>query len=193
MNSLFDTLRERAWTYLKPQRVPHVAGCEKEAVRLAEHWGEDTEAAALAGMLHDCTKRLSFEEQVRLIRENAIPCENAMLEHPQLLHALTGAFVAQRDFNVSDKVAQGIRWHTTGRPDMTLFEKIIYLADYIEETRSFDGVDKLRQLAYTDIDAAMYVGLQMSIENILSRGIEPYTESYRAYEYYKERNHHAQS
>ena len=188
-----DGIRERAMTYLDQGRVAHVLGCEKEAVRLARHWGEDPVDAAVAGLLHDCTKRLKYREQTELIRNSGIDCGRDLLEQPKLLHAVTGAFVAKRDFAVSGKIADGIRWHTTGRADMTLFEKIIYLADYIEETRDFEGVDKLRELAYTDIDKAMYVGLAMSIENIRSRGIEPFSDSFRAYEYYKERNEHAYS
>ena len=184
MNEKLDELREQAWKYLDSKRVPHVAGCEKEAVRLAEFWGENTEDAAIAGMLHDCTKRLPYKEHVRIIQESGIPCEKSLLLEKKLLHAVSGAVVAKRDFNVSDKIFEAIRWHTTGKPEMTLFEKIIYLADYIEETRDFDGVDKLRELAYKNIDDAMALGLAMSVEVIRERGLEPYIDSLLAYEYY---------
>lgn len=72
-----------------------------------------------------------------------------------------------------DRIYSAIRWHTTGRADMTLLEKIIYLADYIEPTRDFDGVERLRKLAYENIDSAMVLGLEMSLEELRQNGIEP--------------------
>lgn len=180
-----NSIRDRAVDYLDPQRIPHVLGCEKEAVKLAERWAEDTYDAALAGILHDCTKRLSYKDQLKIIKESGTECDSDLLGQPKLLHAVTGALIARRDFGVTSKIFDGIRWHTTGRPAMTLFEKIIYLADYIEETRNFKGVDKLRELAYKDIDEAMLLGLEMSIDSIRSHGIEPYIDSFRAYEYYR--------
>ena len=80
--------------------------------------------------------------------------------------------------------AGAIRWHTTGKPDMTLLEKIIYLADFVEPTRDFPGVEELRELCFEDIDAAMAKGLEMSLEFIRSGGAEPYKDSVEACEWY---------
>lgn len=179
-----DSLRERAWNYLNPKRIPHVAGCEKEAVKLAERWGEDVRDAAVAGMLHDCTKKLSYPEHLAIILEDGCEVPEELLAEKKLLHAVTGAIVARRDFDVSEKIASAIRWHTTGKPEMSLLEKIIYLADYIEETRDFEDVDKLRAAAYKNIDEAMALGLRMSAENIRERGTEPYVDSLLAMNYY---------
>lgn len=181
-------LRSRAWTYLDPKRVPHVAGCEKEAVRLAEFWGSDPEKAAVAGLLHDCTKRLSYKEHLDVIRRSGRVCPAGLLAEKKLLHAVTGAIVAETDFGASEEICSAIRWHTTGKPEMTLLEKIIYIADYIEETRAFEGVDKLRELAYKNIDGAMALGLEMSVENIRERGDEPYIDSLLAYRYYNRKD-----
>ena len=79
---------------------------------------------------------------------------------------------------------EAIRWHTTGKPDMNTLEKIIYLADYIEPTRDFPGVEDLRELAYKDLDAAMELGLRMSLEEIRSHGVEPYKDTVEAYRWY---------
>ena len=155
-------LRERAYTMLDERRIAHVAGCESEAIELARRWGEDPETAAEAGILHDITKR-------------------------QLLHAKTGAAVARELFGVRDPVYEAIRWHTTGKPDMALLEKIIYLADYIEPSRDFPGVDKLRELAYEDLDRALLLGLQMTIEEVRSHGEEPYIDTLTACAWYEER------
>ena len=177
-------LREKAYTFLKPSRIAHVAGCESEAVRLAMHWGEEPETAAEAGILHDITKKLNFDEQLILCGKYGIINDNLELNCPKLLHAKTGAALARELFGVSDRVYEAIRWHTTGKPDMTLLEKIIYLADYIEPTRDFPGVDKLRELCFEDIDAAMALGLEMSLEDIRSYGEEPYKDTVEACEWY---------
>ena len=180
-------LREQAYTMLDERRIAHVAGCESEAIELARRWGEDPETAAEAGILHDITKRLSHEEQLNLCEKYAIICDSAERVTPKLLHAKTGAAVARERFGVRDAVYEAIRWHTTGKPDMTLLEKIIYLADYIEPTRDFPGVDTLRELAYEDLDRALLLGLQMTIEEVRSHGEEPYIDTLTACAWYEER------
>ena len=180
-------LREQAYAMLDERRIAHVAGCESEAIELARRWGEDPETAAEAGILHDITKRLSHEEQLNLCEKYAIICDSAERVTPKLLHAKTGAAVARERFGVRDAVYEAIRWHTTGKPDMTLLEKIIYLADYIEPTRDFPGVDTLRELAYEDLDRALLLGLQMTIEEVRSHGEEPYIDTLTACAWYEER------
>ena len=180
-------LREKVLEHLDEHRVAHVAGCESEAVRLAMHWGEDPELAAEAGILHDITKSLSFDEQLQLCEKYGIINDNSELEAPKLLHAKTGAAMARELFGVSDTVYEAIRWHTTGKPDMSLFEKILYLADYIEPTRDFEGIDELRELAFTDLDGAMVLGLGMTIDEIRRSGHEPYIDTLDAYAWYKEK------
>lgn len=177
-------LREQAYAMLSEKRIAHVAGCESEAISLARRWGEDPELAAEAGILHDITKRLSPKEQLHLCKKYDIICDDAERNTPSLLHAKTGAALARDRFGVPDAVYEAIRWHTTGKPDMTLLEKIIYLADYIEPTRDFPGVDRLRSLAYDDIDRAMLLGLEMSLAEIRSRGEEPYIDTRLACEWF---------
>lgn len=180
-------LREKTLEHLDEHRVAHVAGCESEAVRLAMRWGEDPELAAEAGILHDITKSLSLDEQLQLCEKYGIINDNSELEAPKLLHAKTGAALARDLFGVSDTVYAAIRWHTTGKPDMSLFEKILYLADYIEPTRDFEGIDELRELAFTDLDGAMVLGLGMTIDEIRRSGHEPYIDTLDAYAWYKEK------
>ncbi len=181
----FPWLREQSYAYLSPKRIPHVQGCEREAVRLAKRWGESEEDAAEAGILHDITKKLVLSEQLILSEKYGIINDAYETANVKLLHAKTGAALARDLFNISDRVYSAIRWHTTGKPDMTLLEKIIYMADYIEPNRDFPGVDKLRELAYEDLDAAMVLGLEMSLEDIRSYGAEPYGVTVSAYEWYK--------
>ena len=181
----FPWLREQSYAYLSPKRIPHVQGCEWEAVRLAKRWGESEEDAAEAGILHDITKKLVLSEQLILSEKYGIINDTYETANVKLLHAKTGAALARDLFNISDRVYSAIRWHTTGKPDMTLLEKIIYMADYIEPNRDFPGVDKLRKIAYEDLDAAMVLGLKMSLEDIRSYGAEPYEVTVSAYEWYK--------
>ena len=181
----FPWLRVQSYAYLSPKRIPHVQGCEWEAVRLAKRWGESEEDAAEAGILHDITKKLVLSEQLILSEKYGIINDTYETANVKLLHAKTGAALARDLFNISDRVYSAIRWHTTGKPDMTLLEKIIYMADYIEPNRDFPGVDKLRKLAYEDLDAAMALGLKMSLEDIRSYGAEPYEVTVSAYEWYK--------
>lgn len=177
-------LRQKVVPFLSSERVAHTAGCEQEAVQLARRWGEDPESAAVAGILHDMTKNLSYDEQLILCEKYGIILDIAEKNSPKLLHAITGAAAARDLFGVSDNIYQAIRWHTTGKPDMTTLEKIIYLADYIEPTRDFEGLEELRALAYEDLDRAMALGLKMSLEDLRRRNVEAHKATVEAYLWY---------
>lgn len=176
----FDWLRGQAYAMLKPTRIPHVQGCEQEAVRLAARWGADPDDARTAAILHDITKKFETDEQLLLCEKYGIIDKNV---EKKLFHAITGAAYAKTEFGVSDAIYRAIRWHTTGRPDMNLLEKIIYIADYIEPTRDFDGLKKLRRLAYEDLDEAMILGLGMSIEELREKGVIPNSMTQKALDF----------
>jgi nicotinate-nucleotide adenylyltransferase len=176
----FDWLRSRVFERMLPGRIPHVKGCEAEAVKLARRYGADEDEAREAAILHDITKALTLEDQLQLCRNYDIMTDAVEQAEVKLLHSKTGAAIARDQFGVSDRVSNAICWHTTGREDMTLLEKIIYIADYIEPTRDFEGVDDLRRLAYTDLDQALVTGLQMSIDDMKSRGIVPHLRTQAA-------------
>ena len=180
-------LRSKVMDYLDEYRVAHVAGCESEAVALARRWGEDPELAAEAAILHDITKRCTKEQQLQYCEKYGIINGNSEIQNKSLLHAKTGAALARDLFGIDDAVYEAIRWHTTGKPDMTRFEKILYLADYIEPTRDFDGIEELRDLAYEDLDAAMALGLKMTIEEIRRSGREVFVDTLNAYDWYNKK------
>lgn len=177
-------LREQVDGYLKPKRIPHVRGCEQAAAELARYWGEDEGDAAEAAILHDITKKLDLSEQLMLAEKYGIIFDKIQLVNIKLTHAITGAALARDVFGISDRVYEAIRWHTTGKPDMSLLEKIIYMADYIEPTRDFDGVETLRRLAYENLDSAMLLGLQMSLDDLRQGGIEPHSDTFDAVLWY---------
>jgi len=180
-------LRGKVLDYLDEYRVAHVAGCESEAVNLALRWGEDPELAAEAAILHDITKRCTLDQQLQLCEKYGIIIDNTKPYNRSLFHARTGAALARDLFGVDDTVYEAIRWHTTGKADMTRFEKILYLADYIEPTRDFEGIDALRALAFEDLDAAMALGLNMTIEEVRRAGIEVHVDTLKAYEWYNKK------
>ena len=167
-----DALEQTVVSLLKPNRINHVLGCRDTAIRLAKHWGADETDAARAGILHDITKALDGPLQLTLCHAYGIVLDDFSKENPKTLHALTGALVAQRIFGENDAVVSAIRSHTTGKANMNLLEKIIYVADYMEPNRDFPGVDKMRTLAFEDIDAALKMGLEMTLEVLKEQGRE---------------------
>ncbi len=165
-----EALRPVALSYLKPKRMPHVLGTEQESVRLAERYGADVTKARVAALLHDCTKKLDMAEQLALCERYRIPLDELERKALKLLHSKTGAAIARDVFAVDDEVYNAILYHTTGKPDMTLLEKIIYLADYIEPTRDFPGVEELRRTVYEDLDRGLLLGLTMTIQEMEELG-----------------------
>ena len=183
-----SVLREKAYAMLEERRVAHVAGCEKTAIELAERWGAEPSAAAAAAILHDVTKKLEFHEQLQLLEKYDIVPDNDLLAAPKLLHALSGAVVAKEQFHMPEEIVSAIRWHTSGRTGMTLLDKIIYLADYIEPTRDFEGVNKLREKAYQSLDDALVLGLEMSLSEVKKNGSVPHHDTVDALQYYMRGN-----
>ena len=165
-----NQLRPVALSYLKHKRIPHVLGTEQEAIRLAERYGADVHKARVAALLHDCTKKLNMEEQLDLCRKYGIQLDELEQKALKLLHAKTGAAIARDVFGVDDEIYNAIWWHTTGHANMTLLEKIIYLADYIEPSRDFPGVDALRKACYEDLDKGLLLGLDMTVQEMNELG-----------------------
>lgn len=148
---------------LNPNRVRHVLGCRDTAAELARIWGADETDAARAGLLHDITKALDGPLQLTLCHEYGKVLDEFSENNPKTLHALTGSMVAERVFGENEAVVAAIESHTTGKPAMNTLEKIIYVADYMEPNRDFPGVEELRRLAYTDLDGALKLGLEMTL------------------------------
>lgn len=159
-----EQLRQVVEGLLKPNRVRHVMGCADTCVELAKRWGADETDACRAGLLHDITKAMDGPLQLTLCREYGIILDAFSSQNPKTLHALTGSYAAQRIFGENDAVVSAIRSHTTGKADMNLLEKIVYVADYMEPNRDFPGVEELRRLAFSDIDKALKLGLTMTLD-----------------------------
>ena len=183
-----DRLQETAMLLYDEKRKAHAIGCCETARKLAEHWGCDADPAARAGILHDITKAMGPTEQLHLCRKYGMVITDLQRENPKLLHAKTGAAAARAIFGESESVCSAIFWHTTGRAEMPLLEKIIYIADYMEPNRDFPGVEQLRELVYRDLDAAVFLGLDFSVSLLRkqNRIIDP--DSLAAWNYYQKKS-----
>ena len=173
---------------LNPNRVNHVLGCRDTAVELAKRWGADVKDAARAGLLHDITKALDGPLQLTLCDGYGKILSDFSRKYPKTLHALTGSLVAEHVFGENEAVVSAIASHTTGKADMTILEKIIYVADYMEPNRDFPGVEELRKLAFEDIDAALKLGLEMTLEHLKKQGNEVSPESRKALAWLKKQD-----
>lgn len=172
-------LRAVSYSMMFAKRIPHVQGTEHEAVKLAKRWGANVRNARRAAILHDCTKYYPVDRHMALCRQYDIPLDPIEKGAEKLLHSKTGAALACHMFGEPLEVQAAIYYHTTGKGNMTVLEKILYLADYMEPHRDFPGVEKLRALAYVDLDAAVALGCEMSIEEMREKGrpVHPNTQA----------------
>ena len=184
-NLPMEELERVVISLLNPNRVNHVLGCRDTAVDLARHWGADETDAARAGILHDITKAIDGPLQLTLCDAYGKILSDFSRKYPKTLHALTGSMVAERIFGENEEVVSAIQWHTTGKADMTLLEKIIYLADYIEPTRTFCDLTELRRLAFEDLDRALLLGFTMAVEDLGKKGMAVHPNSVYARDYLK--------
>ena len=144
-------------TLLKPERYAHSPGASETAKKLAEKYGTDADKAELAGLLHDITKNMSNAEQLKMLEKYGVPQTEAVLACPFIWHSYTSAFYVRDVLGISDtEIFDGIYYHTTGKKGMTLFEKVIYIADLVEPTRTYPDAKRLYALAFEDLDEVVF-------------------------------------
>lgn len=180
-------LQKKMKNELDHDRYEHTIGVMHTAACLAMRYEEDMDRALLAGLLHDCAKCIPAEEKIKMCKKNHIEIAEAEKDNPGLLHAKLGAFLAKEKYGITDEsILRAIRFHTTGCPEMTLLDKIIYIADYIEAGRKpLPNLAEVRKLAFCDLDACLYRILEDSLVYLKSKGsvVDPMTE--KTYLYYK--------
>lgn len=179
----FDSskLRKEMDEVQKNSRLEHTIGVAYTAAALAMRHGADVEKALIAGYLHDCAKHLSEEELVKTCKKNDIPVSETELKNPSaLLHGKVGAFFAREKYDVEDEeILSAIRFHTTGHPDMTKLEKIVFLADYMEPGRDkAPNLPLIRSLVFEDLDKGLIKVLQDTLEYLKSsdKPVDPMTQ-----------------
>lgn len=184
-----EKIRKQLKKELKKERFEHTMGVMYTSAALAMCHNQNMESALLAGLLHDCGKLPTVEEQLKRCREYGISLSEAEIAIPALIHAKLGMYLAKREYGVQDEpVLKAILYHTTGRPDMTMLEKIVYLADYIEPGRKpIPGLEEIRKLAFTDIDRAVCVCSENTLRYLEKQGraIDPMT--FQTYEFYNKK------
>lgn len=177
-----DKLRKK----LKNSRYVHTLGVAYTASCLAMKYGLDPDKALMAGLLHDCAKYMPGDEMYEIAVKNKLEISDAERVKPDLLHAKLGSFYAKKKYGVVDEeILSAIRFHTTGRPDMTLFEKIIYISDYIEPGRDkMPRLDVIRKEAFEDIDSCLKMILEDSVEYLTSSGMFIDNTTIETYNFY---------
>lgn len=187
MNDIVTDLRKALSTKLNPSRYEHTLSVSYTAMVLAMRYSCSLEKAELAGLLHDCAKHYSDESIIRKCEKRQIPLTEDELKAPAVLHAKYGAWVAEHKYGIDDpEILGAVRYHTTGKADMSLLEKIIFVADYIEPRRDkAANLPTVRPLAFSDLDACMYIILKDTLEYLEEKGSYIDTMTIQAYDYYK--------
>ncbi|ETT57427.1 bis(5'-nucleosyl)-tetraphosphatase (symmetrical) YqeK [Paenibacillus sp. FSL H8-0457] len=164
-----DELIEAVSSQMPPKRWEHTKGVMETAVILAGRFGADPVKADLAAILHDVAKYWPVQKLHQMMVEHKLS-EELLHYDKQLWHAEVGAFVAEHEYGVTDaEVLDAIRYHTSGRIGMTLLDKVVCLADYMEPGRDFPGVNNIRELANHSLEEALAAGFDSTIGHLLSR------------------------
>ena len=180
-------IRKQLVKALDSKRYEHTQGVAYTSAALAMRYGEDIQKAELAGLLHDCAKCLDNDKKIQICKKHNIEISEAEQHNPFLLHAKVGGFLAKSKYKVDDEeVIDAILYHTTGRPGMSLMEKIVYIADYIEPGRNHvSNLDEIRRLCFQDLDEALLRILEDVLVHLKEskKEIDPMTQM--TYEFYK--------
>lgn len=167
----FEEIHKLLQAKITPKRFRHIEGVVEAAEKLATIYGENVQKAKLAALLHDCCKEypvLTLRNYIE--QENSVYNNQQFLEFVPLLHGPAGAIVAKNEYGVDDEtILEAIRVHTVGKSNMSLMDKIIFVADYIEKNRDFPGVNKMRVMALKDLDRAVLMGYDSTISFIIKQ------------------------
>ena len=164
MNKITEEMKSDILNRIGEKRYNHTIRVRDTAVELAKIYNVDLEKAYVAGMLHDCAKIRDEKELIEVSFDYGLNLTDDMEKAPQIIHSFLGAIISEKKYGIEDEdILNAIRFHTTGRENMSDLEKIVFLADYIEPMRNFSGVDKARKLACEDLNKAMIYSLNNTI------------------------------
>lgn len=180
-----DAMRAYLQQNLDARRIAHSLGTADEAVKLAQAHGGDANKAYIAGLLHDIAKGKCKHDLQEYAGLYGITADEIERMNPELLHGRLGAAMVKAELGILDEdILNAICWHTTGRAGMSLLEKIVYLADLIEPTRDFEGIEEIRVMAYRDIDEAMCAAIRQVMDFVARKGFALHPKSIEAYSDY---------
>lgn len=169
-------------------RYEHTLGVMYTCGALAMRYDYDLEKAMLAGLLHDCAKCMPNEKKLKMAEKNRLEITDLERKNPFMLHAKLGALLAKKKYDIEDEeILSAIRWHTTGRPNMTLLDKIVYVADYIEPKRDkAPNLKEIRKMAFVDLDRALFKILEDTLGYLDGSTDDIDSMTKMTYDYYKE-------
>ena len=185
---LFNKYNEEVKEVLKDdaERYWHSVSVAITAVNLADTYGADKDNCLVAGILHDYCKCLSYDEMLSMCEKYNVNLTEEDKNADGCIHGFLAAKVCKDKYNINDEVYNAIYYHTCGRPNMTSLEKIIYISDFIEPLRRFrDRVDEVRKLAYSNIDKAIVLSAEMSLNHLLKTNKFIHSNTVKTLEYYK--------
>lgn len=174
---------------LSKKRFTHSVNVAEMAKKLAlVHGYKNPEEAYTAGLVHDCCKEISTEEQLAMVKKSRRNVCEAELKTPALYHAVAGAYYAETVFGFTNEdFLNSIRYHTTGRANMSRLEEIVYMADLVSVERSFKDVEKFRKMAFDDLDKAILEAIKFSVGSVMEKGSFIPVQTAEAYNYYLEK------
>lgn len=186
---LIEMLEGQLKASMDDARFIHTRGVAYTAAALAMRWYKyEIDRVMIAGYMHDCAKCMPVEQQVSIAEDHMIYVSDFHLKHPKLLHAITGPAVAQEHYGIFDReIHDAIRTHTTGAPDMSVMQKIIYVADFIEPNREdiVLHIENYREMAFLDLDRAVYMIADRTIQYLESKGYDYDPATIATRDYYK--------
>lgn len=164
-------IKESLMKSIGQKRYEHSLGVMDTSIGLAKHYNIDVEKAKLAGLLHDCAKFRDSQYLLKRVNDFDIMLDEITLQNKELIHGPLGAKIAELVYGITDcEILDAIRYHTTGKENMSPLEKIIYIADYIEPNRSFPGVDWFRKYAFKDLDKCLRLSMDHTIKYLIEKG-----------------------
>lgn len=188
-SNIYKEVDDKLKRTLTEKRYNHVQGVVDMSIKLAQQYGEDVEKCRIAAIFHDYSKQFSKEENYDIIAKYKIEVDDLEINSKELLHSKIASKIAEVEYNISDKdILNAISYHTTGRANMSLIEKIIFVADSIENGRVYPGVENLRQVALFDIDKAILGILNSTISHLLNSGFKIHPNSVIARNYFLDDN-----
>ena len=178
----YEQYEQEVQRHLTEKRFYHSQCVAQEAARLAQQYGADVEKARLAGILHDIMKDTPPEQQLKILQDSGILLTKTQRHNRKLWHALAGAAYLQQTLQVKDgDIVEAVRCHTSGKKDMSLLEKVLFVADYISADREYPGVERMRQAAYRSLEEAIVEGVLFTVQEMMGQRLPVAAESVEAY------------
>lgn len=179
----FEEIYQKVEETLSEKRFYHSKCVMQRCVELAEIYGENIEKAKLAGILHDIAKEIPKENRIEVAKKYGVELDEIELNSKGLIHAKLGAKICEVDFGIEKSICDAIACHTTGKENMTLLEKILYIADAIGIDRNYDNTEELKKLAFSDLDKSIQTLLKFTIEDRIKDNKLIHIDSIKAFNY----------